>query len=149
MKLEVRMRLLRIVAVSCVVCFLGCGAETPKNVKVSIDPPSISTPVNSVVALKGNGSGFTDTPLTMWWVEETTRDTFYCGTDYDEHPPDSGSCPCGYVAFNKSDTGLPSTAYYHAPSVAGTCHINFTASQWNNYQLQAMQSASAEFTITP
>jgi len=144
------MRLARIFhALVLLLVVLGCGVETPKNVTVTIEPASATIPVGTVLELRGNATGFTDTPLVGWWVEETTRSTYYCGTDYDERPPDSTSCPCGYVMFNKSDTGVPSRAYYHAPSVARTCHVRFEAIQYYNYEVKAMQNARAEYTVTP
>ena len=137
-------------AVCLLVVLLGCGAEKPKSVTVSITPASATMAAGDVLPLKGNSTGFTDTPSVGWYVEETTRDNNnYCGTDYDERPPDTGSCPCGYVMFNKSDTGTPSTAYYHAPAVPGTCHIRFWAIQMYNYEIQAFQDVVAEVTVTP
>ncbi len=124
----------------------GCGSGLPSSSRVNlmIMPAQASVSAGGTVALTGNATGFTQTPIVQWWIQEaqaTGGDN--CGY---LQPPAASPCEFGYVMFG-SVSQFPSSATYYAPSTAGTYHVVFEASQFSEFD-HLTKTATATITVT-
>jgi hypothetical protein len=107
--------------------------------------------VNATLSLQANATGFTATPQVAWWIEKApgSRNALYCGLDYSASPPPETDCPCGYIAYNSSAEGVPTSATYHAPSTPRVCHPTAQVMQFDGFIIRTKATARAEVTVTP
>jgi len=125
----------------------GCGSGLPHSgsVTVRVTPAQATVHAAGRVALVGDATGFTRSPIVTWWVQEAhTPGSDDCG--YLNLPPVS-QCPFGYVVFG-SVTQFPSSATYYAPQTAGTYHVTFQATQNTAFDYLS-KTAEATITVTP
>jgi hypothetical protein len=125
----------------------SCGSGLPHSnqVTVRITPAQATVAVGGTVALNGDASGFTRSPIVLWWVQEAR----YAGGDDCGYlqPPPASPCGFGYVIFG-SVTTFPSSATYYAPLTPGTYHVTFQATQNTAFDYLS-KTATATITVMP
>ena len=135
--------------VALLVAFLlgSCSSGLPHSnqVTVRVTPAQATVAVGGTVALEGDASGFTRSPIVRWWVQEA-RDAGGDDCGYLRPPPVS-PCQFGYVIFG-SVTQFPSSATYYAPLTPGTYHVTFEATQNTAFEY-LIKTATATITVTP
>jgi len=127
-------------------CGGGSGLPSSSQVAVQITPAQTSVAVGGTVALQGSATGFTQTPIMQWWIQEAKDAGGSDDCGYLTLPPMS-ACQFGYVAFG-SVTQFPSSATYYAPLAPGTYHVTFEASQFTTFD-HLTKTATATITVTP
>lgn len=128
----------------------ACGSGLPgsSSLMATIDPPSPTLAAGANVALTGNATGFTQTPLPQWQMQETTSvANEHCGfLVTSTSQANFTNCPMGYVTYDPNK--FPSTATYYAPPTAGTYHVQFIATQFSTFD-HVSTTATAPVTVTP
>ena len=127
-------------------CGGGSGLPPSNQVTVLITPAQTSVAVGETVALKGSATGFTQTPIVEWWIQEAKDAGASDDCGYLTAPPVS-SCQSGYVIFG-SVTQFPSSATYYSPLAPGIYHVTFEASQFTTFD-HLTKTATATITVTP
>lgn len=97
------------------------------------------------MALDVDASGFTETPIVRWWVQEA-RDAGGDDCGYLQLPAASPG-QLGYAVFD-SVTQFPSSATYYASSTPGPYHVTFQATQNTTFDYLS-KTATATITVTP
>lgn len=125
----------------------GNGLPHTNQVTATVTPAAATVAPGGSVTLTGSASGFTAGPIVKWYIQESKDIDFIndCGFLTSQNPP-QGGCPYGYVMFAEV-TGLPSIATYYAPSVSGTYHVTFEATQFS-YALADHLTKTAHVVIT-
>jgi hypothetical protein len=98
------------------------------------------------VALKGSATGFTQTPIVQWWIQEAKDAGGSDDCGYLMLPPMS-ACPFGHVMFS-SVSLFPSSATYYAPLAPGTYHVTFEATQFTTFDHRT-RTTTATIDVTP
>ena len=135
------------VALIAVLLLASCGNGLPNSsqVTVTVTPAQATIAVGGTVALDGDATGFTRSPIVVWWVQEAHNgggdDCGYL------QPPPVSPCQYGYVIFN-SVTQFPSSATYYAPLTPGTYHVTFQATQNTAFDYLS-KTATATIIVTP
>ena len=125
----------------------SCGNGLPHSneVTASVAPATASVAVGGTVALTGDATGFTSSPIVVWRVQEAKA------TGGDDcgylDPPAASPCPFGYVIFG-SVTKFPSSAKYYAPLTPGAYHVTFEATQNSEFDYLT-KTATATIIVTP
>jgi hypothetical protein len=136
------------VALIAVLLLDSCGSGLPhsNHVTATVTPAQATVAASGTVALEGDATGFTQSPIVSWWVQEAhnTGGGDDCGY---LQPPPMSPCPYGYVIFG-SVTQFPSSATYYAPLTPGTYHVIFWASQFTEFD-HLSKTATATITVTP
>jgi len=132
-----------IVAVSLGSC--GSGLPGSNQVTVRVTPAQATVTVGGILALKGDATGFTSSPIVRWWVQES-HDTGGDDCGYLQPPPAS-PCQFGYVIYS-SVSQFPSSAAYYAPFAPGMYHVTFEATQFAEFS-HLSKTALATITVTP
>jgi hypothetical protein len=127
-------------------CGGGSGLPSSNQVMVLITPAQTTVAVGGTVALKGSATGFTQTPIVQWWIQEAKDAGGSDDCGYLTPPPVS-SCQFGYVIFG-SVAQFPSSATYHAPLAPGTYHVTFEATQFTTFD-HLTKTATTTITVTP
>lgn len=125
----------------------SCGSGLPHsgNVTVTVTPATATVASGGTVALEGNATGFTRSPIVVWRVQEARASG---GDDCGYlDPPPASPCQFGYVIFG-SVTQFPSSATYYAPPTPGTYHVTFEATQNTAFDYLT-KTATAAITVTP
>ena len=127
-------------------CGGGSGLPPSNQVTVLVTPSQASVAVGGTVALRGSATGFTQTPIVQWWIQEAkdvggSDDCGYLA------PPPMSACQSGYVVFG-SVAQFPSSATYHAPLAPGTYRITFEATQFTTYD-HLTKTTTATINVTP
>jgi hypothetical protein len=135
------------VALIAALLLASCGNGLPNSnqVIVTVTPAQATIAVGESVALDGNATGFTRSPIVVWWVQEA-RDSGGDDCGYLQPPPVS-PCQYGYVIFN-SVAQFPSSATYYAPLTPGTYHVTFQATQNTAFDYLS-KTATATIIVTP
>jgi len=125
----------------------SCGNGLPHSNQVTarVTPAQATVAVGGKVALDGDATGFTETPIVRWWVQEA-RDAGGDDCGYLQLPPVS-PCQFGYVVFG-SVSQFPSSATYYAPLTPGIYHVTFEATQFSTFD-HVSKTATATITVTP
>lgn len=126
----------------------SCGSGLPHSsqVTVTVAPAQATVAVGETVVLNGNATGFTETPIIEWWVQEA-RDAGGSDDCGYLQPPLMSRCQFGFVMFG-SVTQFPSSATYYAPLTPGTFHVTFAATQFAGFD-PLSKTATATLTVTP
>ena len=134
-------------AVALVILFSDCGSGLPhtSQVTVTVTPAQATVTTEGTLDFVGNGSGFTETPIVRWWIQEA-RNAGGDDCGYLEPPPTS-SCQFGYVIYGSVNV-FPSAASYFAPLPPGTYHLTFEATQFSTFD-HLSKTASATISVTP
>jgi hypothetical protein len=141
----------------CLACFLvmlsGCreGAPPVSALSVTITPASATVTAYGTQDLSGSATGFTATPVVVWYMQEgpaTPATRTNCGYQNPATTPSLNDCIYGYVTY-KSDSGTSPTAVYHAPGTPGTYHVVLQAMQFSGFALQVGKTGTAEIVVTP
>ncbi|MBZ5689533.1 MAG: hypothetical protein LAP86_31415 [Acidobacteriia bacterium] len=127
-------------------CASGLRLPHSDQVTVTVAPAQSTVPVAGTLALSGNATGFTETPIVEWWVQEA-RDAGGSDDCGYLQPPLMSRCEFGFVIFG-SVTQLPSSATYYAPLTPGTYHVTFEATQFATSD-HVSKTATATITVTP
>ena len=127
-------------------CGGGSGLPPSNQVAVMVTPSQASVAVGGTVALKGSATGFTQTPIVQWWIQEAkgaggSDDCGYLS------PPPMSTCQFGYVIFG-SVAQFPSSATYYAPLAPGTYHVTFEATQFTTFD-HLTKTTTATIHVTP
>jgi hypothetical protein len=127
-------------------CAGGLTLPHSNQVTVTVAPAHATVAVGGTEALNGNATGFTETPIVEWWVQEA-RDA--SGSDDCGYlqPPLMSRCQFGFVIFG-SVTQFPSSATYYAPLTPGTYHVTFEATQFATFD-HVSKTATTTITVTP
>jgi len=132
---------------------IGCGGSSglppSSSVLVAIAPASATVPANGTVILEGSAAGFTENPIVMWGIMESsdTVPVSGCGLLASQDPAiGAANCTHGYVVTTDVTT-FPSAATYHAPATPGVYHVVFTATQSSTFD-HLQKSATATITVT-
>lgn len=133
------------------IALTGCGGGLPHSsqVTVTVTPAQATVKAGASVVLTGSATGFTATPLSAWWIQESKNVNFNndCGK-LDTQAKDFTGCPYGFVMYHDGTT-YPNTATYYAPTSAGTYHVALQMTQvccWFDY---LSKTAEATVTVTP
>jgi hypothetical protein len=124
----------------------GSGLPSSSQVTVLVTPSQTSVAVGGSVALKGSATGFTQTPIVQWWVQEAKNAGGSDDCGYLTPPPMS-ACQFGYVVFG-SVSQFPSSATYYAPLTPGTYHVTFEATQFTAFD-HLTKATTATINVTP
>ncbi|MGB8064452.1 MAG: hypothetical protein WCF26_21365 [Candidatus Sulfotelmatobacter sp.] len=126
----------------------SCGSGLPRSseVTVTVTPAQATVAVGETVVLNGNATGFTETPIIEWWVQEA-RDAGGSDDCGYLQPPLMSRCQFGFVIFG-SVTQFPSSATYYAPLTPGTFHVTFAATQFATFD-PLSKTATSTLTVTP
>jgi hypothetical protein len=137
-----------ILASICVLAACGSGLPSSSSLLPTIDPPSPTLAVGASVALTGNATGFTQTPLPQWQMQESTSvPNEHCGfLVTSTSQANFTNCPMGYVTYDPNK--FPSPATYYAPPTPGTYHVQFIATQFSTFD-HVSATATAPVTVTP
>ncbi len=132
-------------------CGGGPAKPDPAQLTASITPSSATIAAGSTLALTGDGSGFTATPVGRWWMQEAkgSPTSLYCGVSNTDPVPSESDCPCGYIVFDAKNNNVPVHATYHAPQIPGTYHAVFMAVQFDGYEVLGTKTTTAAITVTP
>ena len=125
----------------------NCGNGLPHSnqVTATVTPAQATVAIGATVALDGNATGFTQTPIVRWWVQEA-RDAGGDDCGYLKLPAAS-PCPFGYVIYADK---FPSSATYYAPATTGTYHVTFEVTQFSYGAFDHLtKTATATITTTP
>lgn len=134
-------------AMALVSLFSDCGSGLPHSsqVTVTVTPAQATVTPGGTLDFVGNASGFTETPIVRWWIQEA-RNTGGDDCGYLQQPPTS-PCQFGYVIYG-SVSVFPSSASYFAPLTPGTYHVTFEATQFSTFD-HLSKTASATISVTP
>jgi hypothetical protein len=132
----------------CVMAACGSGLPGSRSLVATINPPNPTLAAGATVALTGNGTGFTQTPLPQWQMQESTSvANEHCGfLVTSTSQANFTNCPMGYVTYDPNK--FPSTATYYAPPASGTYHVQFIATQFSTFD-HVSATATAPVTVTP
>jgi len=137
-----------ILASICVFADCGSGLPNSSSLLATIDPPSPTLAVGTSVALTGSATGFTQTPLPQWQMQESAPvANEHCGfLVTSTSQANFTNCPMGYVTYDPNK--FPSPATYYAPPTPGTYHVQFIATQFSTFD-HVSATATAPVTVTP
>jgi hypothetical protein len=135
-----------IVALLLVSCASGRRLPHSNQVTVTIAPAQATVAFGGTVALKGTATGFTETPIVEWWIQEA-RDAGGSDDCGYLQPPLMSRCEFGFVIFG-SVTQFPSSAIYYAPLMPGTYHVTLEATQFATFD-HVSKTATTTITVTP
>jgi hypothetical protein len=127
-------------------CGGGSGLPPSSQVTVLVTPAQTSVAAGGTVTLKGSSTGFTQTPIVEWWIQEAKDAGGSDDCGYLTLPPMS-SCLFGYVVFG-SVTQFPSSATYYAPLTPGTYHVTFEATQFTTFD-HLTKTTTVTINVTP
>jgi hypothetical protein len=125
---------------------VGCGRP---HLIATISPTEATVKAGGTVTLAGDQSGFTNEPVTQWWIQESKRANpkITCGM-FDFVPKDFTGCPFGFVVY-RTYSMFPGTAVYYAPSTPGVYHVTvgiLQAGEWSSSLEE--RTATASITVT-
>lgn len=111
-------------------------------------PPNATVTANSSIALTGNGTGFTQTPLAQWQMQESSSvPNEHCGFILGStSEANFTSCPMGYVVYEPNK--FPSPATYYAPPTESVYQVQFIATQFSTFD-HVSATTTAAMTVTP
>jgi len=128
----------------------GCGSGLPSSssLMATINPPNPTLAAGATVTLMGNSTGFTQTPLPQWQMQQSTSvANEHCGfLVTSTSQANFTNCPMGYVTYDPNK--FPSPATYYAPPTPGTYHVQFIATQFSTFD-HVSTTATAPVTVTP
>ncbi len=128
----------------------GCGSGLPgsRSLVATITPSNAKVVANSSIALTGNGTGFTQTPLPQWQMQESSAvPNEHCGFIVGStSEANFTNCPMGYVVYDPNK--FPSPATYYAPPSEGVYHVQFIATQFSTFD-HVSATTTAAMTVTP
>jgi hypothetical protein len=128
----------------------GCGSGLPgsSSLAAKITPPSATLTAGSTLALTGDGTGFTQTPLPQWQMQESSSvPNEHCGFILGSiSVANFTNCPMGYVIYDPNK--FPSPATYYAPPTQGVYHVQFIATQFSTFD-HVSATTTAPMTVTP
>jgi len=127
-------------------CATGLPLPHSNKVTLTVAPAQATVAVGGTVALHGNATGFTETPIVEWWVQEA-RDAGGSDDCGYLQPPLMSRCEFGFVIFG-SVVQFPSSATYYAPLMPGTYHVTFEATQFATFD-RVSKTATTTITVTP
>jgi hypothetical protein len=127
----------------------GNGLPRATSLSATITPSSATANTGGTVTLTATVTGFTDSPIVRWWVEESheLKPSVDCSTTNDTELS-FVPCPFGYITSSPIDH-VPSIATYHAPAMAGTYHVVFRATQFGEFADNVSTDTTATVTVTP
>jgi hypothetical protein len=129
---------------------ISCAAGPPlpyfNKVTLTVAPAQATVAVGGTVALRGSATGFTETPIVEWWVQEA-RDAGGSDDCGYLQPPLMSRCEFGFVIFG-SVTQVPSSATYYAPLTPGTYHVTLETTQFATVD-HVSKTATTTITVTP
>ena len=133
----------------CSLFLSGCGTgglPHSNQVTAAVSPAQATVQPGGSVSLNGSATGFTASPIVQWYIQESRNIDFNndCGYLSSQAPPVTG-CPYGYVMFGDV-TQFPSSATYYAPTIPGTYHVTFEATQVVEFD-HLTKTAQATITV--
>jgi hypothetical protein len=144
------MRIYALFVLSAICLLAACGSGLPgsSSLAATINPPNPTLAAGATVALTGNDTGFTQTPLPQWQMQESTSvANQHCGfLVTSTSQANFTNCPMGYVTYDPNK--FPSTATYYAPPTPGTYHVQFIATQFSTFD-HVSTTATAPVTVAP
>ena len=91
-----------VLAIFCLLASCGSGLPGSSSLVATITPSSAKVAANSSIALTGNGTGFTQTPLAQWQMQESSPvPNEHCGFILGStSEANFTNCPMGYVVYD-------------------------------------------------
>ena len=128
----------------------GCGSGLPgsSSLVATITRSSAKVAANSSIALTGTGTGFTQTPLPQWQMQESSSvPNEHCGFILGStSEANFTNCPMGYVVYDPNK--FPSPGTYYAPPTEGVYHVQFIATQFSTFD-HVSATTTAAMTVMP
>jgi hypothetical protein len=124
----------------------GGGLPPSSAVTVSITPSTATVKTGGTVALTGDATGFTASPIVDWWIQESKGGTGSDCGKLDTDPKDFTGCPYGFVMFDDVNQ-FPTKATYYAPPTPGTYHVVVSMTEICCYYDYLTKTGSTTVTV--